>query len=370
MTTIENPYLQQGNFAPVAEEVTAIDLPVTGTLPAGARRPPPAQRAQPHRRRPTRRPTTGSPATAWCTACASATGGPSGTATAGSAPRRGRRARRAACPRRRSAPTCGRLRRQHQRRRDRWPHLRHRRGRRPADRADRRARHGRPSGLRRHAGAPASAPTPSATRSTGDWHVAAYYWALGQQGAATSCSTPTAGPPEPSRCRPPGRRWCTTCAFTETLRPALRPPLRRSTSTRPWPAPACPTSGTRATAPASACCPSTAPTAPTGRGGALDRHRPLLHLPPPQRLRPPRRAGRARRRAPPEGVRRRAPRARRGPAAPRPVDDRPGHRARRQGDPRRPPPGVPPPRRAPPGPAPTASATASPPRPRSPPPPP
>jgi carotenoid cleavage dioxygenase-like enzyme len=33
MTTIENPYLQQGNFAPVAEEVTAFDLPVTGSLP-------------------------------------------------------------------------------------------------------------------------------------------------------------------------------------------------------------------------------------------------------------------------------------------------------------------------------------------------
>jgi carotenoid cleavage dioxygenase len=33
MTTIENPYLQLGNFAPVTEEVTAFDLPVTGALP-------------------------------------------------------------------------------------------------------------------------------------------------------------------------------------------------------------------------------------------------------------------------------------------------------------------------------------------------
>jgi carotenoid cleavage dioxygenase-like enzyme len=33
MTTVENPYLQQGNFAPVTEEVTAFDLPVTGALP-------------------------------------------------------------------------------------------------------------------------------------------------------------------------------------------------------------------------------------------------------------------------------------------------------------------------------------------------
>jgi carotenoid cleavage dioxygenase len=33
MTTIENPWLA-GNFGPVTEEVTAVDLPVTGTIPA------------------------------------------------------------------------------------------------------------------------------------------------------------------------------------------------------------------------------------------------------------------------------------------------------------------------------------------------
>jgi carotenoid cleavage dioxygenase len=34
MTTITNPYLQAGNFAPVTEEVTVADLTVTGTIPA------------------------------------------------------------------------------------------------------------------------------------------------------------------------------------------------------------------------------------------------------------------------------------------------------------------------------------------------
>ena len=32
MTVVENRYLE-GNFAPVTEEVTATDLPVTGTIP-------------------------------------------------------------------------------------------------------------------------------------------------------------------------------------------------------------------------------------------------------------------------------------------------------------------------------------------------
>ena len=34
MALTDNPYLE-GNFAPVVEEVTAFDLEVTGTLPAG-----------------------------------------------------------------------------------------------------------------------------------------------------------------------------------------------------------------------------------------------------------------------------------------------------------------------------------------------
>ena len=44
--TDDNPYLD-GNFAPVTEEVTAFDLEVTGTIPEGPRRAPPAQRPQP-----------------------------------------------------------------------------------------------------------------------------------------------------------------------------------------------------------------------------------------------------------------------------------------------------------------------------------
>ncbi len=34
MTVTTNPYLE-GNFAPVLEEVTATDLPVTGHVPEG-----------------------------------------------------------------------------------------------------------------------------------------------------------------------------------------------------------------------------------------------------------------------------------------------------------------------------------------------
>ena len=34
MTVTTNPYLE-GNFAPVLEEVTATDLPVTGQVPEG-----------------------------------------------------------------------------------------------------------------------------------------------------------------------------------------------------------------------------------------------------------------------------------------------------------------------------------------------
>ena len=76
----------EGSFAPVTEEITAFDLPVTGQVPGRAVRPVPAQRAEPAgpgRPRlplvPRRR--------AWCTACGCAAARPSGTATGGSAPR-------------------------------------------------------------------------------------------------------------------------------------------------------------------------------------------------------------------------------------------------------------------------------------------
>ena len=75
-----------GSFAPVTEEVTAFDLPVTGRLPAELtgrylrNGPNPRGLDDPrlplvHGRR------------AWSTGCGCATAGPSGTATAGSVPR-------------------------------------------------------------------------------------------------------------------------------------------------------------------------------------------------------------------------------------------------------------------------------------------
>ena len=71
--TTTNRYLN-GAYAPVTEEVTAFDLPVTGTIPAelDGR----YLRNGPNPFGPSTIPTatTGSPATAWSTACACATG--------------------------------------------------------------------------------------------------------------------------------------------------------------------------------------------------------------------------------------------------------------------------------------------------------
>ena len=83
MTTPSHHYLE-GNFGPVHEEVTAVDLPVTGTIPAELDGRLLRNGPNPIGTR-TRRPTTGSPATAWSTACGSGTGRPSGTATGGCA---------------------------------------------------------------------------------------------------------------------------------------------------------------------------------------------------------------------------------------------------------------------------------------------
>ena len=81
----------RGLYAPLTEELTAFELPVTGRLPGRARRALPAQRPEPGRSgRPGRR-STGSPATAWSTGSGCATAGPSGTATAGCARRRSAR---------------------------------------------------------------------------------------------------------------------------------------------------------------------------------------------------------------------------------------------------------------------------------------
>ena len=82
MTVAANPYLQ-GTFAPVHEEVTVTELPVSGRVPEALNGrylrngPNPVSVPEPG-------PTTGSQVTAWSTASGCATAGPSGTATAGS----------------------------------------------------------------------------------------------------------------------------------------------------------------------------------------------------------------------------------------------------------------------------------------------
>ena len=76
-----------GPFAPVEEEITAFDLPVTGALPAGLNGrylrngPNPLGLEDPGYR------FWEDGGRAWCTGCGCATARPSGTATAGSAPR-------------------------------------------------------------------------------------------------------------------------------------------------------------------------------------------------------------------------------------------------------------------------------------------
>ena len=74
----------EGAFAPVPEEITAFDLPVTGRLPAELsgrylrNGPNPLGLDDPSYHC--------SSAPAWCTASGCGTAGPSGTGTAGSAP--------------------------------------------------------------------------------------------------------------------------------------------------------------------------------------------------------------------------------------------------------------------------------------------
>ena len=79
---------------------------------------------------------------------------------------------------------------------------------------------------------------------------------------------------------------------------------------------------------------------------ALVRGRPLLRVPPDERVRPPRRSRRVRRRAASEDVRHRPQRPERRHTEPRAVDDRSRRRARARRGPRRPGPGVPTARRA------------------------
>ena len=81
MTVVENKWLS-GPYAPIPGDVTATELEVVGTLPDRAQRPLPPQRARTRSPPSTRPPTTGSWATAWCTACGSGRAGPTGTGPA------------------------------------------------------------------------------------------------------------------------------------------------------------------------------------------------------------------------------------------------------------------------------------------------
>ncbi len=88
---MSNRYLQ-GFFAPMHEELTLTDLDVAGTIPDYLDGRYLRNGPNPDRRGRSRSCTTGSWATAWCTASGSATARPSGTATAGCADPRRRRA--------------------------------------------------------------------------------------------------------------------------------------------------------------------------------------------------------------------------------------------------------------------------------------
>ena len=79
-----NMYLE-GNYAPVDRRGHGVRSAGDRRAARRAERPLPAQRAEPVSTSPIRPRTTGSSATAWCTACACATAGPSGTATVTSA---------------------------------------------------------------------------------------------------------------------------------------------------------------------------------------------------------------------------------------------------------------------------------------------
>ena len=180
MTTPTHRYLE-GNFGPVHEEITAVDLPVTGTIPAELdgrllrNGPNPIGAAGPrdlplvHRRRHGARPA--HPRRQGRVVPQPLGAQPRGR---GRARRARRRRRRTATTSRSSPPTRTSI-------GHRGQDVRDRRSRRAAGRAHRRARDRRPVQLRRARSSTRSARTPSATRCTGELHVVAYYWAWGNK---------------------------------------------------------------------------------------------------------------------------------------------------------------------------------------------
>ena len=211
---MSNPYLE-GNFGPVTEEVTVIDLRVTGTIPeeltAGTCA---TDRTRSRRPIPTR--TTGSPATAWSTACDSTTVGRSGTATAGSAAARSASASARSAARRArasatwtSAPNTNVI--GHAGR----PSPSSRPG--AARRARRRARHR--SARRDFDGTLDAGYTahPKRDPETGELHAMSYCWGRGNQVAVHRRRHRRPGAKrDESRC--PAARWSTTCRSPSATR--------------------------------------------------------------------------------------------------------------------------------------------------------
>ena len=138
------------HYAPVTAGGHRLRPAGRGPAPRGAGRPLPAQRARTRSSRWTRPPTTGSSATAWSTACASADGRAEWYRNryVGSGPRRPSCGDGTTSPDRTGTAARGRA--QHERRRFRRHHLGPGRGGRLPGRAHLRARHGRAQRLLRH----------------------------------------------------------------------------------------------------------------------------------------------------------------------------------------------------------------------------
>ena len=294
--------------------------------PDRAQRPLPPQRARTRSPPSTRPPTTGSSATAWCTACGSGRAGPTGTGPGWcAAPRCRELLGEEPAPGERHGGFDGAntnvigLGRQD---------LRHRRGGRPAGGAVLRARHGVPLRPRAARCPTATPPTRRSTRPPGKLHAVAYHWALphlqyiviGADGARG------AGVADRRHRRADGARLLDHRALDGRLRPAraVRPRRRDGRRGLPVRLEGRPPGPRRAH-----------PARRRRRRRAVVRGGAVLRVPPAQRPRR-RRSRRARRRALRPDVRRQAPGSRRQRAPAVALDARPHHRHRARGAARRP----------------------------------